>query len=176
MTAQVPESEYRCVSFANLVAGELGMFGLRPEVCCSTPAGTLADEHHKLCILAYSDIAVICGTTNLLFPVMQVMSDVLAGKRVDVSVGESAYWRTFGGDQSPEDLETALQLVYRQDLTPVLLPSVDVIGFRGADLQMTALCHRRLRQLLMQVCLWVLRRLFTESVEPVESRLDTCRR
>lgn len=45
---------------------------------------------------------------------MQVMSDVLAGKRVDVSVGESAYWRTFGGDQSPEDLETALQLIYRQ--------------------------------------------------------------
>lgn len=88
---EVPESDYRCVSFANVVAGELGMFGLRPEV----------------------------------------MSDVLAGKRVDVSVGESAYWRTFGGDQSPEDLETALQLVYR---------------------------------------------LFTETVEPVETRLDTCRR
>ena len=43
----------------------------------------------------------------------QVMSDVLAGKRVDCKVGESAYWRTFGGDQSPEDLETALQLIYR---------------------------------------------------------------
>lgn len=41
------------------------------------------------------------------------MSDVLAGKRVEVNVGESAYWRTFGGDQSPEDLETTLQLVYR---------------------------------------------------------------
>ncbi len=44
---------------------------------------------------------------------LQVLSDVLAGKRVEVNVGESAYWRTFGGDQSPEDLETALQLVYK---------------------------------------------------------------
>ena len=43
----------------------------------------------------------------------QVLSDVLAGKRVSVAAGESAYWRTFGGDQSPEDLETALQLVHR---------------------------------------------------------------
>ena len=30
--SQVPEKDYRCVSFANVVAGELGMFGLRPEV------------------------------------------------------------------------------------------------------------------------------------------------
>lgn len=44
---------------------------------------------------------------------MQVLSDALAGKRVEVVVNESAYWRSFGGDQSPEDLETALQLVYR---------------------------------------------------------------
>lgn len=42
-----------------------------------------------------------------------MLSDVLAGKRVAVGTGESAYWRTLGGDQSPEDLETALQLVHR---------------------------------------------------------------
>lgn len=51
---------------------------------------------------------------------LQVLSDVLAGKRVEVIVGESAYWRTFGGDQSPEDLETALQLVYKCVLDPAL--------------------------------------------------------
>ncbi len=44
---------------------------------------------------------------------MQLLNDILAGKRVEVKVGEGAFWRTFGGDQSPEDLETALQLVYR---------------------------------------------------------------
>ena len=43
----------------------------------------------------------------------QLLNDILAGKRVEVKVGEGAFWRTFGGDQSPEDLETALQLVYR---------------------------------------------------------------
>jgi len=46
-------------------------------------------------------------------PSPQLLNDILAGKRVEVKVGEGAFWRTFGGDQSPEDLETALQLVYR---------------------------------------------------------------
>ena len=50
----------------------------------------------------------------------QVLSDVLAGKRASVGAGESPYWRTFGGDQSPEDLETALQLVHRLFTTQVL--------------------------------------------------------
>lgn len=54
-----------------------------------------------------------CVVLNLPSMQLQVLSDALAGKRVEVAVNESAYWRSFGGDQSPEDLETALQLVYR---------------------------------------------------------------
>lgn len=77
--SEVPENSFRSASFANMVAGELGMFGLRPEV----------------------------------------LSDVLAGKRASVVTNESAYWRLFGGDQSPEDLETALQLVHRLFTTQV---------------------------------------------------------
>lgn len=53
------------------------------------------------------------GLLNLSPVRLQVLSDALAGKRVEVAVNESAYWRSFGGNQSPEDLETALQLVYR---------------------------------------------------------------
>lgn len=38
--------------------------------------------------------------------------DVLMGKRCGVGVQEGAYWRSFGGEQSPVDLDTAMQLVY----------------------------------------------------------------
>ena len=48
-----------------------------------------------------------------------MLSDVLAGTRAEVKVSEGAFWRTFGGDQSPDDLETALQLVYRLFTTRV---------------------------------------------------------
>lgn len=66
----------------------------------------------------------------------QVLSDVLAGKRASVGAGESPYWRTFGGDQSPEDLETALQLVHRlfttqvpSRITPPLSPAAAFLFF-----------------------------------------------
>lgn len=35
------------------------------------------------------------------------------GKRVEVSTVVGSYWRGFGGEQSPTDLETALQLICR---------------------------------------------------------------
>ncbi|XP_042385676.1 zinc protease PQQL-like [Zingiber officinale] len=42
-----------------------------------------------------------------------VLMDMLAGKRAEVSTKVGAYMRTFSGDCSPTDLETALQLVYQ---------------------------------------------------------------
>ena len=94
---------------------------------------------------------------------LQVLSDALAGKRVEVAVNESAYWRSFGGDQSPEDLETALQLVYR---------CVRVVG--------SALCHNRSAagqsDVLTSYNICANCRLFTERVEAVDSRLATCKR
>ncbi|KAJ8766724.1 hypothetical protein K2173_005335 [Erythroxylum novogranatense] len=50
-----------------------------------------------------------------------VLMDMLAGKRVEVGTKIGAYMRTFSGDCSPSDLETALQLVYQlftTNLTP----------------------------------------------------------
>ncbi len=41
------------------------------------------------------------------------------GKRVEISTMEGSYWRGFGGEQSPSDLETALQLIYRLFTTRV---------------------------------------------------------
>lgn len=41
-----------------------------------------------------------------------VLSEVLAGARVAVGPDLQAYWRTFGGDQSPDHLEVALQMVH----------------------------------------------------------------
>ncbi|CAL9145042.1 unnamed protein product [Musa hybrid cultivar] len=42
-----------------------------------------------------------------------MLMDMLAGKRAEVSTKVGAYMRTFSGDCSPTDLETALQLVYQ---------------------------------------------------------------
>ncbi|KAJ0986521.1 hypothetical protein J5N97_004877 [Dioscorea zingiberensis] len=48
-----------------------------------------------------------------------VLMDMLAGKRAEVSTRVGAYMRTFSGDCSPSDLETALQLVYQLFTTNV---------------------------------------------------------
>ena len=49
----------------------------------------------------------------LLLPAAQVMGDILMGKRCDLKTDHGAFWRRFSGEQSPEDLETAMQLVYK---------------------------------------------------------------
>ncbi|KAI5664619.1 hypothetical protein M9H77_23942 [Catharanthus roseus] len=46
-----------------------------------------------------------------------VLMDMLAGKRAEVGTKLGAYMRTFSGDCSPSDLETALQLVYQLFMT-----------------------------------------------------------
>lgn len=48
-----------------------------------------------------------------------VIMDMLAGKRAEVGTKLGAYMRTFSGDCSPSDLETALQLVYQLFTTNV---------------------------------------------------------
>ncbi|XP_059634863.1 zinc protease PQQL-like [Cornus florida] len=48
-----------------------------------------------------------------------VLMDMLAGKRAEVGMKLGAYMRTFSGDCSPSDLETALQLVYQLFTTNV---------------------------------------------------------
>ncbi|XP_057765310.1 zinc protease PQQL-like isoform X1 [Salvia miltiorrhiza] len=46
-----------------------------------------------------------------------VLADMLAGKRAEVGTSLGAYMRSFSGDCSPSDLETALQLVYQLFVT-----------------------------------------------------------
>ena len=48
-----------------------------------------------------------------LSPDEQVMGDILMGKRCDLKTDHGAFWRRFSGEQSPEDLETAMQLIYK---------------------------------------------------------------
>ncbi|KAJ7536029.1 hypothetical protein O6H91_12G054400 [Diphasiastrum complanatum] len=47
------------------------------------------------------------------------LMDMLAGKRAEVGTKVGAYMRTFSGDCSPTDLETALQLIYQLFTTNV---------------------------------------------------------
>ena len=44
---------------------------------------------------------------------MQVLADLLTGKRVQLSMSEGAYWRKFAGEDSPGDMESGLQLVHK---------------------------------------------------------------
>ncbi|KAG7988806.1 hypothetical protein I3843_03G206000 [Carya illinoinensis] len=54
------------------------------------------------------------------------LMDMLAGKRAEVGVNLGAYMRSFSGDCSPSDLETALQLVYQLFTTSVTPVGEDV--------------------------------------------------
>lgn len=44
---------------------------------------------------------------------MQVVTEMMMGKRVDLSLNVGAYQRSFQGEQSPMDLDTCFQLLYR---------------------------------------------------------------
>ena len=44
---------------------------------------------------------------------VQVVTEMMMGKRVDLALNVSAYSRSFQGEQSPVDLDTCFQLLYR---------------------------------------------------------------
>ncbi|XP_057536975.1 zinc protease PQQL-like isoform X1 [Amaranthus tricolor] len=68
----------------------------------------LENEYHS-CMLSSS----IAGEIGQFGYKPTVLEDMLAGKRASVSTELGAYTRSFIGDCSPSDLETALQLVYQ---------------------------------------------------------------
>jgi hypothetical protein len=70
---EVPVAKVRSAHLASTLAGELGIFGVKPHL----------------------------------------MSDYLAGKRVDIGTEESVYWRTIRGQVSPADLQTAFELIHK---------------------------------------------------------------
>ncbi|KAJ0031943.1 hypothetical protein Pint_13340 [Pistacia integerrima] len=63
--------------------------------------------------------STIAGEIGVFGHKPSVLMDMLAGKRVEVGTKLGAYMRTFSGDCSPSDLETALQLVYQLFTTNV---------------------------------------------------------
>lgn len=68
----------------------------------------------------------IAGEIGLFGYRPSVLMDMLAGKRAEVGVNLGAYMRSFSGDCSPSDLETALQLVYQLFTTNVTPGAEDV--------------------------------------------------
>ena len=61
-----------------------------------------------------------------------VLMDMLAGKRVEVGTKLGAYMRTFSGDCSPSDLETALQVCFTGFLNVKLLSIIAVLYYFSA--------------------------------------------
>eukprot|EP00963_Diacronema_lutheri_P003130 scaffold261_cov336-Pavlova_lutheri.AAC.45 len=59
-----------------------------------------------------------------------VLSEIVADKRVDVGVGVGAYRRSFGGEQSPEDLEVAMQLIHLLFVTEVKPAEEELIAVK----------------------------------------------
>ncbi|KAG5559244.1 hypothetical protein RHGRI_008965 [Rhododendron griersonianum] len=69
--------------------------------------------------LSCSTGSTIAGEIGIFGYRPSVIMDMLAGKRAEVGTKLGAYMRTFSGDCSPSDLETALQLVYQLFTTDV---------------------------------------------------------
>uniref|UniRef100_A0A0D6R038 Peptidase M16 N-terminal domain-containing protein n=1 Tax=Araucaria cunninghamii TaxID=56994 RepID=A0A0D6R038_ARACU len=63
--------------------------------------------------------STIAGEIGMFGYKPSILMDMLAGKRAEVGTKVGAYMRTFSGDCSPSDLETALQLVYQLFVTSV---------------------------------------------------------
>lgn len=64
--------------------------------------------------------STIAGEIGVFGHKPSMLLDMLAGKRAEVGMKVGAYMRTFSGDCSPSDLETALQLVYQLFVTNVI--------------------------------------------------------
>lgn len=64
--------------------------------------------------------STIAGEIGVFGHKPSMLLDMLAGKRAEVGMKVGAYMRTFSGDCSPSDLETALQLVYQLFATSVI--------------------------------------------------------
>ncbi|KAJ6803070.1 zinc protease PQQL-like isoform X1 [Iris pallida] len=69
----------------------------------------LSEDEYISCSMG----STIAGEIGIFGYKPSVLMDMLAGKRAEVSTNVGAYTRTFTGDCSPSDLETALQLVYQ---------------------------------------------------------------
>lgn len=69
----------------------------------------LSEDEYISCSMG----STIAGEIGIFGYKPSVLMDMLAGKRAEVSTNVGAYMRTFTGDCSPSDLETALQLVYQ---------------------------------------------------------------
>jgi len=66
----------------------------------------LSEDEYMSCSMG----STIAGEIGVFGYKPSVLMDMLAGKRAEVSTKVGAYMRTFSGDCSPSDLETALQV------------------------------------------------------------------
>ncbi|KAK1312722.1 hypothetical protein QJS10_CPA07g00912 [Acorus calamus] len=76
----------------------------------------LSESEYISCSLG----STIAGEIGVFGYKPSVLMDMLAGKRAEVGTKVGSYMRTFSGDCSPSDLETALQLVYQLFTTDVI--------------------------------------------------------
>ena len=73
--------------------------------------------------------STIAGEIGVFGHKPSVLMDMLAGKRVEVGTKLGAYMRTFSGDCSPSDLETALQVCFTGFLNVKLLSIIAVLYY-----------------------------------------------
>ncbi|KAK9705868.1 hypothetical protein RND81_07G088100 [Saponaria officinalis] len=82
----------------------------------------LPESEYLSCLLSSS----IAGEIGKFGYKPTVLEDMLAGKRASLSTELGAYTRSFIGDCSPSDFETALQLVYQLFVTEVQAEEEDI--------------------------------------------------
>ncbi len=104
LVPQVPRELHYTCACAPVVAGQLGVYGIKPTVLNDFLAGAGSLVHRQggagleTVPISLSPVSPVCA--------------MCAGTRVDASTSEGAFSRTFSSSQSPEDLDVALQLVH----------------------------------------------------------------
>ncbi|CAI7928020.1 unnamed protein product [Closterium sp. NIES-54] len=86
----------------------------------------------------------IAGEAGIFGHPPAVMAELLAGKRVEVGGKLSSYMRVFSGECSPDDLETALQLVYQLFTCSIRAEAKDIARYRNRrrdyDVHLSTMC------------------------------------
>ena len=110
--SETTRADYRTAAFGATVAAEVGYFGLRPDILSEVLAGARVQVRSSAPPLGAP------GRTPPDGPPDGPRTDPWADPCRQVVPEVKAYKRTIGGDQSPTDLETALQLVRAAPLRP----------------------------------------------------------
>lgn len=112
--AQLPPALLPVGRLSHLLAGELGVYGHRPQVLNDILAGEGAGRRVSCCLTAWRGVSGVWWSWLGVHAGSQSThpSPIHPGKRIDLSVSANAYSRAFKGSASPVDAPELMQLIH----------------------------------------------------------------